>query len=168
MYLLQQPGTVLLNRLAPDESVLVGLGLYLRTVDILHVQTDESALGKKQHYLREHGVDLLLHAVTETVDGDVVGLLITSKPDEMDVTQQTLLYLAAGIDVVHVAVDHSLEHHTRMERTPACRLVQFTETCQVQLVNQTVNKTYWVVFRNIFVDSLRKKQNLLGSVRTKV
>jgi hypothetical protein len=55
-----------------------------------------------------------------------------------------------------------------MEGTAACRLVQFTETCQVQLVNQAVNETYWVVFRNIFIDSLRKKQNLLGSVRTKV
>ena len=55
-----------------------------------------------------------------------------------------------------------------MERAAAIILVQFTETCQVKLVYQTVNKTYRVVFPYIFIDSLRKKNNLLVCVRTKV
>jgi len=95
-------------------------------------------------------------------------MLIAGQPDEVDVTLETLLYLAARIDVVHVAVDHCLEHHAGMERTAAILLVQLTETCQVKHVNQAVDKAYRIVFRNIFIDSLRKKQNLLGCVRTKV
>ena len=46
--------------------------------------------------------------------------------------------------------------------------VQLMETCQVKLVNQAIDQTHRVVFRNIFINSLRKKQNLLGSVRTEV
>ena len=122
-YLLLQSGTVLLHRLAPDEGVPVGLGLYLSTVDILYIETYKTALGKKQHHLREHGIDLLLHAVAETVDGCKVGLLIAGQPDEVDVTLETLLYLAARIDVVHVAVDYCLEHHAGMERTAAIFLI---------------------------------------------
>ena len=47
-------------------------------------------------------------------------------------------------------------------------LVKLAETRQIQQVNKTVDQAYWVVFRNIYIDSLRKKLNLFGSVGTKV
>ena len=50
--------------------------MMLSADNVLHIQTYEAALGKKQYHLCEHGVDLLLHAVAEAVDGREVGMLV--------------------------------------------------------------------------------------------
>ena len=113
-----------LPRLLPDEAVLVRLGLYLRPVDVLHLKTDQATLGKDQHQLGEHIVDLVLDTVAEVVDRLVVGLVITGQPDEMNVTPERALYLAARVDVVHVAVDNDLEHHPRVVGACATVIVQ--------------------------------------------
>ena len=81
--------------LAPDKGVLVGLGLYLRAVDILHIERDEAPFGQQQHYLCEDVVDFFLHTVAETVDGHEVGTFLRRKPDIMDVALYDFLYLAA-------------------------------------------------------------------------
>ena len=112
--LIQQPCTVLFDCLTPDKSIFVSLGLNLGAVDILHVKTDETLVGKDKNQLREDVVYLLFHTVTETVDGYEIRMLMTGKPDIMDVTQKKLLDFTAGIDIVHVSVDNDLEHHLRM------------------------------------------------------
>ena len=112
--LVQQLRAVLFNTLAPDKSIFVGFGLNLGTVDILHVKTDETLIGKDKNQLRENVVYLLLYTVTETVDGYEIRMLMTGKPDIMNVTQKKLLYFTTGIDIIHVSVDNYLEHHFRM------------------------------------------------------
>ena len=112
--LIHQLCTVLFDCFAPDKSIFVGFGLNLGTVDILHVKTDETLIGKDKNQLRENVVYLLLYTVTETVDGDEIRMLMTGKPDIMNVTQKKLLYFTTGIDIIHVSVDNYLEHHFRM------------------------------------------------------
>ena len=90
------------------------LRLYLRAVDVLHVKADQTTLGKDQHQLREHVVDLVLDAQAEAVDCDEVGLLVARQPDVVDVAAERLLNPAARVDVVHVTVDNDLEHHPRL------------------------------------------------------
>ena len=85
-YLLKKSCTVALHILAPYECVSVGLGFNLCTVNIFNVKTYESLGCKDEYYLCEYPVYFILHAVTETVYSPVIRLLITGKPDEMDVT----------------------------------------------------------------------------------
>ena len=66
--------------------------------------------------------------VAETVDCDKIGTGITRKPDEMDVADKTLLYLAAGIDVVQVGIQNRLQHHAGMVRTATFFFIQLVET----------------------------------------
>ena len=167
-YLLQQFFPVLHHRLLPHEGVLVRLGLYLRAVDVLHIKADQATLGKDQHQLREHVVDLVLDAVAEVVDRLVVGLVITGKPDEMHVPLERVLYLAARVDVVHVTVDDDLEHHPRMVGIRAAVIVQGVYAPHVQAVNNRIDQTDRVVSSNIFVNSFRKKNQLVVYVLTKV
>ena len=167
-YLLLQFCPVLHHRLLPDEGVLVGLRLYLRAVDVLHLEADEATFGKDQHQLREHVVDLLLDAVAEVVDGLVVGLVITGQPYEMHVPLERVLYLAARVDVVHVAVDDDLEHHPGMVGARAAVMVQGVYAPHVQAVNNRIDQTDRVVWGNIFVDSFRKKNQLVVYMLTKV
>ena len=47
-------------------------------------------------------VDFILHPVAETVDGNEIRLLISCKPDIMDVTVKELFNFPAGVDVVHI------------------------------------------------------------------
>ena len=112
--LIQQPCAVLFDALTPDKSIFVGLGFNLGTIDIFHVKTDEPLVGKDKDQLREDVAYLFLYTVTKTVDGYEIRMLMTGKPDIMDVTQKKLLYFTAGIDIVHVSVDNYLEHHFRM------------------------------------------------------
>ena len=167
-YLLLQFRTVLHHRLLPDEAVLVRLGLYLRPVDVLHLKTDQATLGKDQHQLGEHIVDLVLDTVAEVVDRLVVGLVITGQPDEMNVTPERALYLAARVDVVHVAVDNDLEHHPRVVGACATVIVQGVDALHVQAVDNRIDQADRVVRGNIFVDSFRKKNQLVVYMLTKV
>lgn len=116
-----------LHRLAPYEGVLVRLRLYLRAVYILHVQRDQPLGTKKEDELGKDVVYLVLHTVAETVDGNEVRLLVAGQPDEVDVTLQSLLYPAAGIDVVHVGVDDNLQQHLRVVGAPATLPIQLAE-----------------------------------------
>ena len=118
--------------------------------------------------MREHVVDLILDAVAEVVDGLVVGLVITGQPYEMNVTLERVLYLAARVDVVHVTVDDDLEHHPGMVGTRAAVIVQGIYAPHVQAVYNRIDQTDRVVRSNIFVDSFRKKNQLVVYVLTKV
>lgn len=86
----------------------------------------------------------------------------------MDVTLEGLLYLAAGLDVVHVGIDDGLEHHPGMIGTAAAFLVQLPEIFKIQRVNDSIYYAYRVVFGNIFVNPLRKQYRLVVYVRAKV
>ena len=135
LYLLHQLRTVPLHCLAPYEGVLVGFRLYLGAVYILHVQRHKTFCAEKQHKLGEDVVYLGLHAVAETVDGDEVRLLIARQPDEVNVALQGFLYLAAGIDVVHVGIDDNLQEHLRVIRTATAFLVQLAESRKVEALH---------------------------------
>ena len=80
---------------------------------------------------------------------------------EVDVALEGLLYPAAGIDVVHVGVDDNLQQHLRIIRTASALPVQFAETAQVEALYYAADKADWIIFRNVFVDSLRKKYRLI-------
>ena len=61
VYLRQEHGKLTLELvyiafhvLAPDKGVLVGLGLYLRAVDILHIKCDKTFLCQQKNQLCEH------------------------------------------------------------------------------------------------------------------
>ena len=86
---------MLFRGLPPYKGVFVGLGLDFRAVNVLHIQCDESFLGKHDHQLCEHLVDLLFDSVAETVDGVEVGLLISGKPYKVYVTLERRLNLPA-------------------------------------------------------------------------
>lgn len=118
--------------------------------------------------MREHTVDFFLHTVPETVDGVEVRMLITGQPDEMNITLEGRFYLAARIKVVHVTVNQRLEHHFRMVWTAAALFIKFAEVFQLQAVNYRVNHTDRIVFRNILVKTMRKKNSLFGIVIPKV
>ena len=90
---LMQPFSALGARIATHG----GLRLDLRAVNVLHVESHQPLRVQQQYKLGEHLVDLVLHAVAEAVDGDEVGLLVARKPDEMDVTLERGLDLAAGV-----------------------------------------------------------------------
>jgi len=167
-YLVHQFCPVPFNALAPDKSVFVGLGLYLRTIDIFHVKADKAFVGKDEDQLGENVVDLILYAVAEAVNGDEIRLLITGKPDVMDITQQQLLYLAARVDIVHVSIENSLEHHFGMVRAAAGCLVKPTEIIKIKTVDNCIDYADRSIRSNIRIDSLRKKDRLVGSVRTKM
>jgi len=95
-------------------------------------------------------------------------MLITGKPDIMNVTQEKLLYFTARIDIIHVGVDNYLKHHFRMIRTAAGFFIKFIETFKIESINNCVNYANRVVRRNVFINSLRKKNGLVGNVRTKM
>lgn len=44
----------------------------------------------KMHILGKHIVEFCLDAITETVDGDRVGLFVTRKPDEVNIPKLRL------------------------------------------------------------------------------
>ena len=168
-YLLHEFATVLLHRLAPYKRVLVGLRLYLCPVDVLfHVKGHKTTLGKLQYQLGEHVVKLVLDTVAKTVDDDEVGLLVTCEPDEVNVPEKQFLYPAAGVDIVHVGIEDDLEHHFWMIWTAPALFVKLTEIVDIQTVNNGIDNANGVVFRNVLIDSLRKKHRLVAYVRAKV
>ena len=53
-------------------------------------------------------------------------------------------------------------------RAAAAFLIQLSETFKIQALNQGVNHAHRIVFCNILINSLRKKNGLVGIVRTKM
>ena len=89
--------------------------------------------GKDEDYLGEYSVYLILDTVTETVYSPVIRFFIPGKPYEMNVTQQGLFYFTAGIDIVHIGIQNSFEHHSRViGRTPGL-LIQFMNELRSKL-----------------------------------
>ena len=125
-------------------------------------------MNEQQHQLGKHVVELVLDTVAKTVDGVEVGLLVTSKPDEVNVPEKQFLYPAAGVDILHVGIKDDLEHHLRMVGTAAALFVELTEIIDIQTVNNSIDNAHGVVFRNVLIDSLRKKHRLVAYVRAKV
>lgn len=76
------------------------------------------------------------------------------------------LYLTTGIDVVHIGVNDDFEHHAGMVGTTAYSVIEFLELAQVKLVYYSRNDSYRVIFRDILIYSLWKKNDLVGIVRT--
>ena len=84
LYLLQhaedfllQLRLVPLHRLAPHERVLVGHGLHLRAVDVLHVKAQHPLLHQMLHNLDEQSVDLVFHVpAAEAVNRAVRRVLV--------------------------------------------------------------------------------------------
>ena len=79
----------------------------------------------------------------------------------MDVALQAPLYLTTGVDVVHIGVDDDLKEHLRIIRTAATLPVELAETTQIKALYNAADKADGILFRNIFVDSLRKKHHLV-------
>ena len=112
--LVQQLRAVLFNTLAPDKSIFVGFGFNLSAVDTNSKLKIFCFFGKLELTRGElHYLSPPLHGY-ETIDGDKIRMLITGKPDIMNVTQEKLLYFTARIDIIHVGVDNYLKHHFRM------------------------------------------------------
>ena len=86
----------------------------------------------------------------------------------MDVTVKELFNFPAGVDVVHIGIQNDLEHHLGVVRAATAFLIQLSETFKIQALNQGVNHVHRIVFCNILINSLRKKNGLVGIVRTKM
>jgi hypothetical protein len=86
----------------------------------------------------------------------------------MDVTQKQFLYLAAGVDIVHIRIQNDLQHHLGMIRTSACLFVELLEIIKIQTVNDGGENANGIIILNIFIYPARKKDRLVGYVRTKV
>ncbi len=157
--------SVLLDGLPPYKGVLVGFGLDLRSIDILHIKRYKAALGQQQHDLCEDVVDLFLYAVAEAVDRHKIRSFLRRQPDIMDVALHLTLYIAARIYVVHIGIEDDLEHHLRVVGTPAAFTVQFFELPQVKTLDNGINNAYRVVFRYIFIGIQQKKQPVVVTVR---
>lgn len=123
MYLLHQALSVPLNRFSPDESILVGFGFNLCSVNVFHIQADEAFGREKEYGLGKYLVDFLLHPVAETVDGNEIRFFISGQPDIMDVAVKEFFDFPAGVDVVHVGIQNDLEHHFGMVRAAAAFLI---------------------------------------------
>ena len=95
-------------------------------------------------------------------------MLITGKPNIMNVTKEVLLYFTARIDIIHVGVDYHLKHHFRMIRTTARFLIKLLETLNIEVVNNSIHDADRVVRSYVFINSLWKKHCLIGIVRTKM
>ena len=79
-----------------------------------------------------------------------------------------LFNFPAGVDVVHIGIQNYLEHHPGVVRAAPAFLIQLSETCKIQALNQGGNRARRIVFCNILINSLRKKNGLVGIVRTKM
>ena len=88
--------------------------LWILSWYLFYIQTDETFQRKYDYHLGEDVVYLILHVVTEAVDGDEVRLLVTCKPYVMDITQKQGFHLAARVGVVHIGIEDNLEHHAGM------------------------------------------------------
>lgn len=86
----------------------------------------------------------------------------------MDVSLQSRLYLPTRIEIVHIAVNDSLQHHLGMIWTTASFLIQFLEIVEPEIVDDPIYHPDRIVFRNIFIETLRKKYHLFGIVVPKV
>ena len=84
----------------------------------------------------------------------------------MNVTLEKLFYLATRIYIVHIGVNDNLEHHAGMVGTTAYSVIELMELAQVKLVNYGRNDSYRVIACDIFIYSLREKNDLVGIVRT--
>lgn len=78
------------------------------------------------------------------------------------------LYPTTGINVVHVGIQDDFKHHAGVIKTLTFYLVQFLESFKIETVNYCTNNTDRSIFHNIFINSLRKKYQLVGSVRMKM
>ena len=130
----------------------------------LHIFFDVEDYGKES---KVH-CDLVFPEVAKTVDGDEAGLLVTCKPDEVNVPEQQFLYPTAGVDIVHVGIEDDLEHHLRMIGNAAALFVKLTKIIDIQTVNNGIDNANGIIFRNVLIDSLRKKPRLVAYVRAKV
>ena len=85
-------------------------------------------------------------------------MLITGKPNIMNVTKEVLLYFTARIDIIHVGVDYHLKHHFRMIRTTARFLIKLLETLKIEVVNNSIHDADRVGRSYVFINSLWKKE----------
>ena len=166
--LVQQLRAVLFNTLAPDKSIFVGFGFNLGAVNILHIKADETFIGKDKNQLGKYIIYFLLYTVTKTVDRDKIRMLITGKPNIMNVTKEVLLYFTARIDIIHVGVDYHLKHHFRMIRTTTGCFIKLLEIIKIEIINNCIDYADRVVRSYVFINSLWKKNGLVGNVRTKM
>ena len=95
-------------------------------------------------------------------------MLVAAEPHVLDVPVHCVLYLAAGVYVVHVSIEHHLEQHTGMERSCAAGLVCADELGQVKPVHYPAKEADWMILGNSFSKIGRKKNNFVGDVSFKL
>ena len=76
--------------------------------------------------------------------------------------------LFSGKDRPHVGVDNYLEHHFRMIRATPRSLIKLLETVKIEIIYNSIDNAHWVVHNYVFIDSLWKKNGLVGNVGTKI
>lgn len=92
----------------------------------------------------------------------------SGKPDVMNITQQQLLYFTAGVDIIHVNIENDLKHHFGMIKTSAGFLVELLKVIKIKVVYYRIDNANRSAIRNVTIDSLWKKNRLVGNVRTKI
>ena len=159
---------VLLHAALPHEGVLVGRGLYLRAVDVLHVQRHEPLLVEQHHHLGEQAVETTGETLAaEEVDGVVVGCLPAAQPHVGDVLHKQLLHLAPRVHIVEVGVDHHLQEHPRMVAAGASSLVGPLDLGDVKPVDDGADHAGFVVLGKIIAQTRGKEKTVVLIVRFK-
>lgn len=87
------------------------------------------------------------------------------KPYEVDVTAKKPLYLTTGVNVVHIGIMNDLKHHLGMIRRTTLFPIKFFHMGKIEMLYYMIQNTHRIIFCNIFVYSLRKKNHLVLYVR---
>ena len=129
-----------LGRPFPYERVLVGHGLYLGPVDVLHVQRYEALIDQQLHHLREQALERPHEALApEVVDGAEVRDLRASQPHVDDALPPRFLYLAARVDIAQVRVDDDFQQCPGCIGTRPAALVRSFELTDIQVLNDGID-----------------------------
>ena len=83
------------GRFLPNECILVGISLYLGTINVLYLQADEVCIHQHLNYLGKDIVNIACETIfTKEVDGIVVRTLHAAEPHEVDISFEELLHLS--------------------------------------------------------------------------
>ena len=75
----------------------------------------------------------------------------------MNVTTKEFLDFTTGVDVVHVGIQNYLKHQLGIIRRASSFPIKSLYFCKVEMLNYMVQDSHRIIIRNIFIDSLRKK-----------
>ncbi len=69
----------------------------------------------------------------------MIGYLAIGGPHEVDILTHGFLDLTAGIGIIHIGVDHHLQHHPWMIAGLSVFTIGFDEWLKIQMFNNSID-----------------------------